>query len=76
VFAGTLRTSMFLGDQLICHFAVGEQLIAAKCRTVSARSGSRLNLRVDADDVMVFSAGKRVGRETAASAAPALAAVC
>jgi ABC-type sugar transport system ATPase subunit len=77
VFAGTLRASMFLGDQLICHFAVGEQLIAAKCRTVSARSGSRLNLRVDADDVMVFSAGKRVGGETAAaSASTALAAVC
>jgi len=77
VFAGTLRASMFLGDQSICHFAAGEQLIAAKCRTVSARSGSRLNLRVDTDDVMVFSAGKRVGGETAAaSASTALAAVC
>jgi iron(III) transport system ATP-binding protein len=76
VFAGTLRASMFLGDQLICHFAAGEQLIAAKCRTVSARSGSRLNLRVDADDVMVFAAGKRIGGETATAAtAPAPAAV-
>ena len=67
VFAGTLRTSMFLGDQLVCHFAVGEQLFAAKCRSVAARDGGGVHIHIDPDDVMVFSAGKRMGRDTGAA---------
>ncbi len=66
-FPAALRSSMFLGDQLVYHAAVGEQLFAGKCRTVAACSGGRLQLYIDPDDVMLFSAGKRVDQETAAA---------
>ncbi len=74
VFAGTLRSSMFLGDQLVCHFAAGELVFAAKCRNLSGRAGGRLNLRVAPGDVLVFSAGKRVGVAAAHVAAALTAA--
>jgi iron(III) transport system ATP-binding protein len=67
VFPATLRSSMFLGDQLICHFAAGEQLFAGKCRAVAARTGGNVQLSVDPADVMVFSAGKRVARDAGAA---------
>jgi hypothetical protein len=57
---------MFLGDQLVFHAAVGEHLFAGKCRTVAACSGDNLQLYIDPDDVMVFTAGKRAGQEKAA----------
>ncbi|HEY3304156.1 MAG TPA: ABC transporter ATP-binding protein [Candidatus Binatia bacterium] len=66
-FRATLRSSMFLGDQLICHVAVGDHLFAGKCRTVAVTSGGGVQIHVDPDDVMVFSAGHRIGREEAAA---------
>jgi iron(III) transport system ATP-binding protein len=61
IFSATLRSSMFLGDQLVCQFAAGEQLVAGKCRAVAASPGTSVRLHVEPDDVIVFSAGKRVG---------------
>jgi iron(III) transport system ATP-binding protein len=72
VFSATLRSNMFLGDQLVFHAAVGGQLFAGKCRTVAACSGDNLQLYIDPDDVMVFAAGKRAGREKAAPESAAL----
>jgi iron(III) transport system ATP-binding protein len=66
VFSATLRSNMFLGDQLVFHAAVGEHLFAGKCRTVAACSGDNLQLYIDPDDVMVFTAGKRAGQEKGA----------
>jgi iron(III) transport system ATP-binding protein len=59
-FTAALRSSMFLGDQLICQAAVGEHLLSSKCRSLAARAGGRIYLHVDPGDVMLFSAGKRV----------------
>jgi ABC-type Fe3+/spermidine/putrescine transport system ATPase subunit len=66
VFPATLRSSMFLGDQLVYHAAVGEHLFAGKCRTAAACSGAGLRLYVDPDEIMVFSAGRRAGRASTA----------
>jgi iron(III) transport system ATP-binding protein len=60
LFSGMLRSSMFLGDQLVYQAAVGDYLFAGKCRTAAACSGGGLQLYVDPADVMVFSGGKRV----------------
>jgi iron(III) transport system ATP-binding protein len=65
-FSAELRSSMFLGDQLIYQAAVGDHIFAGKCRSAAACSGGSLQLYVDSEDVMVFSGGKRVGCETAA----------
>ncbi len=61
LFPAALRSSMFLGDQLIYHAAVGDRLFAGKCRTAAACSGAALRLHVDPADVMVFAGGKRAG---------------
>jgi iron(III) transport system ATP-binding protein len=69
VFSAALKSSMFLGDQLVYHAAVGDRLFSGKCRTAAACSGGRLQLHVDPADVMIFAAGRRVGAG-AVSAAP------
>jgi len=60
IFSAALRSSMFLGDQLVYQAAVGDHLFAGKCRTAAACSRGGLQLYVDPADVMVFSGGKRV----------------
>jgi len=72
VFQAKLRSSIFLGDQLVYQAAVGDHLFAGKCRTVAACSGDGLQLYIDPDDVMVFAAGKRAGRGIGAQTSAAL----
>jgi iron(III) transport system ATP-binding protein len=60
-FQGTLRSSTFLGDQVVYCVEIENQLLMGKGRAGLANSAGRIYLHVDPIDVMVFPAGQKTG---------------
>jgi ABC-type sugar transport system ATPase subunit len=60
-FQGTLRSSTFLGDQVVYCVEVENQLLMGKGRAGLANSAGPIYLHVDPVDVMVFPAGQKTG---------------
>jgi iron(III) transport system ATP-binding protein len=60
-FQGTLRSSTFLGDQVVYCVEIENQLLMGKGRAGLANIAGRIYLHVDPIDVMVFPAGQKTG---------------
>jgi iron(III) transport system ATP-binding protein len=61
VFSGVLRSSTFLGDQVVYCVEVQSQLILGKGRAIPMKTSGRIGLRVDPADVMVYPADQKTG---------------
>jgi iron(III) transport system ATP-binding protein len=60
-FQGTLRSSTFLGDQVVYCVEVENQLLMGKGRAGLANNAGPIYLHVDPTDLMVFPAGQKTG---------------
>jgi iron(III) transport system ATP-binding protein len=54
-----LLSTAFLGEQVVSHFAAGNQRLISKTRTTPAGHGSRLRVAIEPADIMVFPSGGR-----------------
>ena len=75
VFPARLKSSVFLGDQSLLTLAIADRVLAAKCRAVDLDGDAPLRVRIDPADVMVFSEGRRTGRDVTDALSGARAAV-